>query len=59
MASTELGEKDKKTVLSECVWINGNNLDSSADTSLHNGVQDNWSFSLDELYKMALQFYKG
>ena len=61
MASAEISEKDKKTVLSpsECVRINGNSLDSSTDASVRDDAQDQWIFSLEELYKMALQFYKG
>jgi hypothetical protein len=56
MASDSVHELDKKIDL---VRINGNNPDGSSCGSLHDDVEDNWGFSLEEVYKLALQFYKG
>ncbi|KAK4306360.1 hypothetical protein Pmani_021818 [Petrolisthes manimaculis] len=35
-----------------------NTIDTSLDHSIENGVAVHWGFSLDELYRIALKFYK-
>ena len=56
MASEDI---NKCTYTAESVRNNGNNLDNFCDESLANDTEGNWGFSLDDLYKLALQFYKG
>jgi len=45
---------DHKPVSVDSVHLNGQNERLPTDL-----VADNWGFTLDELYKHALQFYKG